>query len=395
MQTRAHASQTIETLRILWPVVALVFLGFLAIGIPLPALSLYLKETLGYSNAVVGWAIGLQSIATLLSRHRAGSFADARGPKVAVQRGLVISAAAAVLYLIGTFWSRGSAWTLSWILAGRVLLGIGESLFITGAMSWGIARVGPARTGRAMAWQGIAMYGAFGLGAPIGLWLYNHAGFTGAAVGAFAGPLAALAIIAPFAAPPGVPGVHAPLGKLLRLIWSYGLGLALATAPFAAMMTYLPLHFKSQHWEGAGAAMLGFGIGYTFIRLILAHAPERFGPKPVAAVSLCVEVIGQAVLAWAPNAVWGILGATLTGIGFSLIFPSLGVSATRSVPHAQRGQAVGVFIAFFDLSLAASGPLLSIVLGESGYAACFVCGAIATVAALALVLSYKDKRQPA
>jgi hypothetical protein len=50
----------------------------------------------------------------------------------------------------------------------------------------------------------------------------------------------------------------------------------------------------------------------------------------------------------------------VTGLGFSLVFPAMGVEATRRVPAAQRGQAVSNFIVFFDLSLGLGGPLLGL-----------------------------------
>lgn len=49
------------------------------------------------------------------------------------------------------------------------------------------------------------------------------------------------------------------------------------------------------------------------------------------------------------------LGVLVAGVGFELIFPSLGVEATRRAPIAQRGRAVANFIAFVDLG---SGALL-------------------------------------
>ena len=51
----------------LLPIVAAVFLGFLAISVPLAALALQVRDQLGFGPATVGWVIGIQSLATLLS----------------------------------------------------------------------------------------------------------------------------------------------------------------------------------------------------------------------------------------------------------------------------------------------------------------------------------------
>ncbi|MFX5693368.1 MFS transporter, partial [Acinetobacter baumannii] len=67
------------------------------------------------------------------------------------------------------------------LLAGRVLLALGESLVITGTMGWGIALVGPQHGGKVMAWLGIAIYAAMAGGAPLGVAVSKAWGFAGIA----------------------------------------------------------------------------------------------------------------------------------------------------------------------------------------------------------------------
>ena len=81
------------------PLVAIVFCGILVVGAPLPALSLYVHEQLGFSSFTVGWVIGIQSIVTVLSRHFAGTLSDHHGPRWIVLRGLPLAALAAGCYL--------------------------------------------------------------------------------------------------------------------------------------------------------------------------------------------------------------------------------------------------------------------------------------------------------
>ena len=79
--------------------VLLVFLGFLSVGLPLSALSIYVHEQLGLSAVGVGIVIGVQSLATVLTRHRAGVISDRYGPKRAVLLGLPLAALSGVLYI--------------------------------------------------------------------------------------------------------------------------------------------------------------------------------------------------------------------------------------------------------------------------------------------------------
>ena len=173
-------------------------------------------------------------------------------------RGLPLASLAAGCYLASALLPAAPEVRLAVLIAGRVLLGIAESFYITGTMSWGIGRIGAARTGKVMSWQGIAMYAALGLGAPLGLGIQSAYGFAGVAVLAMVTPLLAIAIA--FALPP-VPivagdRVHVPVHRVLRLIWLPGLVLALATVPFASMAAFLPLAYSVKGWAGAGAAIV-------------------------------------------------------------------------------------------------------------------------------------------
>src|SRR3546814_8115035 len=66
---------------------------------------------------------------------------------------------AGCLYLVSALAPVGPNTSLVILLAGRLLLGCAESLFLTGTMTWAIATVGVQNTGRVMAWQGIAIFG--------------------------------------------------------------------------------------------------------------------------------------------------------------------------------------------------------------------------------------------
>src|SRR5579862_927908 len=66
------------------PLVAIIFCGFLAVGAPLAALSLTVRDDLGFGTVMVGWVVGLQSLATVVTRHRSGTICDHQGPRRAV-----------------------------------------------------------------------------------------------------------------------------------------------------------------------------------------------------------------------------------------------------------------------------------------------------------------------
>eukprot|EP01031_Cornospumella_fuschlensis_P045626 gene45626-55843_t len=128
------------------PLAAIVLFGFLAVGLPLAALPLYLHGVLGFDTVTVGWVVGIQSLATVLTRQFAGNYCDRHGSKASALVGLPLAAVAGLIYLLSTFMPVGNA-ALGVLVVGRLLMGLAESLFLTGTMTWGIGRIGPTRTG--------------------------------------------------------------------------------------------------------------------------------------------------------------------------------------------------------------------------------------------------------
>lgn len=380
------------------PFVFIVFFGFLAIGLPLTALPLHVHGALGLGAVMVGVVIGLQSVATLLTRRHAGVLSDTGGPKRAVLRGLAISALAGLCYGLSTVVPAGVG--LAVLLLGRVALGLGESLLITGALSWAIGVVGPQNSGKVMAWNGIAMYGALALGAPVGGALlsvklplaplvHGLSGFALVAVAAALAPLVGL-LVAVFV-PPVAPaaGVRMPFTAVMGTIARPGLGLALSSVGFTMLAAFAPLLFAARGWDGAGLALSAFGAAYIATRLVAGGLPDRLGGRRVAIGSLLVELVGQAVIATATTPDVAVAGAAITGLGFSLVFPSLGVEAVKRVPPQNRGVALGAYVAFFDLAIALSAPGAGLLVGAWGYASVFAAGAVA--AALATLLTATDR----
>jgi MFS family permease len=367
-------------------VVAAVFLGFMTVGVPLPVLPVFIHDQLGFSSVMVGWVIAAQSIATLLSRPAAAALSDSKGPRAAATAGLCACAVAALLYMAASSLVARPALSLAALYLGRGALGLSESLLITGALAWGIGLAGPARTGKVMAWVGIAMYGALAAGAPVGWGLLPAGGFFAVAVAAMAFPFCGL--LAARLAPP-VAGAEQPPVAFVRAVaavWQFGSALAFATIAFGALVAFLPLFYAARHWTGTAAAFTAFGGAYVLVRLIFGGLPDRVGGRPVALVSLLVEAIGQALLWRAAGPEMAMLGAALTGCGFSLVFPALGTLAVRSAASMPRGVVLGAYVAFFDLSLAVTGPVAGLLAERGGYSTVFLLGALGAAASLILTL---------
>ena len=385
------APSVINVLLKLLPITAAVFVGFLIIGMQLPVLPLHLHNTLGMDTLVVGLVIGAQFAAALLSRSWAGNFADIRGAKRAMLTGILVAASSGLLYLASLAFVGMPVISVWVLLAGRVVLALGESLIVTGSMGWGVGLVGPQNAGKVMAWIGIAMYAAFALGAPLGVVVNAQWGFSGIAVGTIIIPLLAFAIVA------GAQGV-APTSQrrtsffsVLSAVWVPGLGLACSSVGFGVITAFIALLFASKDWGNASLAFTAFGLAFIGARIFFGHLPDRIGGAKVALICVIIEAAGQ-LLIWGADAPFlAYLGAALTGFGYSLAFPGFGVEAIKRAPAQSRSLAMGAYVAFLDISLGISIPLAGVLAAVAGVASVYLAGA-ATVALsviVALVLLFK------
>jgi MFS family permease len=370
-------------------IIAVLFCGYLSVGLPLPVIPLFVHDRLGFSSFVVGLVIGIQFLATVLTRGYAGRMTDRHGGKRSAIQGAAVCAFGGVLYLAAVGPGLSPAVSLTIVVLARLTAGFGESQLVTGCVSWSIASVAPQRAGVSMSWTGIAMFGALAVGAPIGMTLYQRYGLQASIVACIVAPLVATAIAFRERCYVTSTGQRLPFYRVIGQIWREGFGLMLQSVGIAVLSTFASLYFLKQGWDHGGLVMTAFGAGFIGVRLLLGHLPDKIGGYRVALCSLVAEAIGQAMVWVAPNEGVALAGALVTGFGCALVYPALGVEALRRVPPANRGSAMGAFSAFLDIAFGLTGPVAGLVAGQFGYAAVYLLGSACAFVGAAL---YVDAR---
>jgi MFS family permease len=341
---------------------------------------------LHFNTVLAGLAISAQYVATVLSRPQAGRMADTVGARRTVLSGLMVSGFSGIcLFACGFLGSLPLA-CLALMLLSRLILGFGESWLATGSSLWGIARVGPEHTARVISWSGICSYGGLAIGAPAGVWIERAWGLHG--VGLVSAATSCLGLLAayPLAEAPVAKGKPLAFRHVLNRVLPHGMSLALATTGFGTIASFMVLFYAHNHWANAAFALTSFGAAFILARLTFAHSIDRWGGFPVAFVCLTVETAGLIFLWQAHAPAMAFAGAALTGFGFSLVFPALGVEAVNCVTAENRGSALGIFTAFADLSLGVTGPLIGLIVAGFGYSPIFLFAALMAAVALGVAL---------
>jgi predicted MFS family arabinose efflux permease len=104
----------------------------------------------------------------------------------------------------------------------------------------------------------------------------------------------------------------------------------------------------------------------------------------VALISVFIEASGLVLIWLAPAQGFAVVGALLTGFGFALVYPGLGVEAVRRAPPQSRGLAMGAYTAFLDVALGFGSPALGLIAGWAGLGTVFLTGGLVVLCAAAI-----------
>ena len=240
----------------------------------------------------------------------------------------------------------------------------------------------------------MGLYGAFAAGSPIGVALFDRAGFAWLMGAGALVPLIGLAMVLPVGAVALHSGERPSFWSIIGRIWEPGLALGLAGVGSAAIGAFIPLLFLSRGWPHVGLGLTCFGGAFVLVRVLFGHLPDRIGSVPVALVSIAVEAAGQYLLWTARDPGMAFVGAFMTGLGCSLMFPTMGIEVVRRVPPHLRGTAAGGLAAFQDLAFGITGPGTGLLADHFGYAVVFLIGGLAASLGFAMVMNIarEDRR---
>ncbi|MEJ7582259.1 MFS transporter [Acinetobacter baumannii] len=371
--------------------------AYLSVGLPLAVLPKFIVKDLNFAPFLVGLIISLQYLATLLTRHSAGQLVDRKGSRYVVLLGLSCCGLSGVFAFLALSLVSYPLVSISLLAISRLFLGSSESYCSTGATLWGMQLVGPTETSRVISWNGAATYLSMAIGAPLGVFCNAQFGQFG-----FAILTIILAIVGFFLAyrktairTGNVRPVNLPILSVLSKVWIFGLGQAVGTLGFGVLSTFVALFFLEKGWSNAALALSLFSIGFVGVRFIFSNTIQVFGGKNVALCAFLVEAIGLLTIWQSGDRIIAYAGAFLVGTGFSMVFPAMGVEAMKKFNDQNKGVALGVFTAFFDIALLLIGPIAGLLIPITSVQNLY--GVMGCITLLSIILLYflflKDTKQ--
>ena len=359
-------------------VFAATMMNLLAVGALLPVLPLYVRGPLDEGDLAVGVVIGAYAITGIAFRPLAGLLADRRGRRWVVVLGSLVSAVAGALLFLPL--------GLASVMASRLFLGAGEGSVFTAGSAW-VADIAPEGSrARLIGIYGLAVWSGLSIGPAVGQALRAAGGFELVWAFVLAMPVLSAAIAArtreAYAAPPRGPDSDRR-SLIAREALGPGVSMALVSAGFAAMASFVVLHMREEGVAGGAWVFTAFAVSLVLSRLVIGGLPDRLGPRKVAVVAAVLEAVGLAIIGLADNLEVALAGAVVMGWAFSVLYPSLSLIVLRRVEESRRGAAFGTFTATFDLGVALGAPLVGAVITFTDYETGFLFAAgLAVVVAM-------------
>jgi MFS family permease len=352
-----------------WALVLATFLGFLGIGAVLPMLAPHIRYTLHGTDRDVGFVVGVFSFVALAGRLIAGPLADKRGRRVSFLTGLFSCGLAGAAYLLPL--------GLAGAYLARVLQGFGEACLYTGAAAWAVEITGVERSGRTLSYLSSGIWGGISVGPVVGQWLGTFE--RAAALQMVAAALAFLLLSRVKEDYQPHEHEHAS-GWLPPGILAPGIAIGFVNVHYPVVAGFLVLHLES-HGHAGPAAFSAYALMILLSRFFLGGLPDRMRPAITYYAGLAFMAAGLLWVASAPPRVAAIIATGLLGFGFSFPWGAVASVVMRRAHPSQRGRAVGVLTAFYDLFVGISSFAAGSVAHRFGYPSVFVMAAIAVGAA--------------
>ncbi len=192
-------------------------------------------------------------------------------------------------------------------------------------------------------------------------------------------------------AAPSAGGLRRWPGNALRTwrFWSVSAPFALGLAAQVGVLTHLVALVTPTLGAGGAARAVSATTGAAVIgRLVTGIVVDRLNPRRVSSGTLVIQIIGLALLAWAPSSVVVYAGCALFGLGVGNLTTLPGLILTVEWPRERFSALVGLVVGINQFTFAFGPSLVGVMRDWAGTygLALGACTALQAIAAAMIVL---------
>ena len=337
-------------------------------------LAVYAMNDLGATPSQAGLATGMLIVAALIARILTGKFIEEVGRKRTLCIGLAINFAAILLY----FLTKG----LPALFFIRILHGIGFGISTTAAITV-VANVVPqARRGEGIGYFALSTTIASAVGPSLGIYLYQHSGFSRilvfAGLTAFAGCITALILKV---GEVQLSEIHEENLKKLTLsnffevkVFPIAIIGFLVFFSYSSIIGFFSAYATSIELIEAGSLFFIVYAAATIIsRPFTSRRFDRKGENSVLYPTFIVFAIGLLLLGLAQNGMTILVSGVFLGVGFGTFVPSGQTIAVNLVKSHRVGVASSTFLAISETGIGIGPFLLGFLVPVIGYRGLYFC----------------------
>jgi MFS family permease len=339
------------------------------------ALSLYLRQ-LGAPTDRIGLEVTMTGVVVTICTIAVGPFIGRIGAKRLLLTGMAAYLVAALGMLL--FPSEAA------VALFRALQGVGAGLALPSALTLA-PRIIPARQGTALGMMSALFTVASAVGPPLGLWLFTQGGPARLFIPAAACALVGIGLGLALPSVPRATGGWRGFGYDRR--WTPELvANVLGNAYFGGIAAYLPLLLARTGGPNAGIFFTADALGVLILRVPSGMIVDRSGPRMAEALGIVLTLLGVGALFLPASIVTLALAGAGTGTGAGLLITAVLVSLTGRSDEHNRGTAMGLSTAAYNVGIFLGGAIAGPVASVAGFHGVLGVGLIATALALPIVL---------
>ncbi len=325
---------------------------------------------IGASEGQIGLLYSVAAGAGLAMRPLVGRLLDVWGRKPLLVAAAITEVVFLAAYLLVSAFAA-PAFTI------RVIQASAQLVMFTALFTYAADALPAARRAQGLALFGLTGLIPIGLGGALGDVVIATGGFTALFVSAAAA--AAFGATVMITLP--VLQTVSPDDEARRSVWAaaiqrdllpmWVLGLSFAIG-LETLFVFMATFVQEFDVGSAGLYFVAHSASAVTVRLIGSGWTDRFGYRRVVTPSIALFATAFPALAFTNSATLLVFAGVLAGTGHGILFPAISSQIVARARAAERGSAIAVFTALFDLALLAGSPTVGRIIDTAGYRAAFL-----------------------